>query len=206
MLAFGLASANVMGQNLKDYYVPNQLNYNKASFYSPGKNGERTEMTRVIYYINNENGTFDVLDSHMFQGQPSAIETQTIKFTTAEVKLVKTVSTSMFETNKKTTYNPPKTLLKMPTVGQIATWTTQGEGGDKPTKYTSSWTNVTVDGQSKKAIKVVSQYTGWKSKQVAYYVEGIGLMKTDFINEKGVTKPFEKFDGLSYESTESMQQ
>jgi hypothetical protein len=201
MLIVGLTSANVKGQNLKDFYIPSQSNYNKASFYTPGKNGERTEMTRVIYYTDNSDGTFDLLDAHMFQGQPSAIVTQTVKFTANEVKLVKTVSTTMFETNKKQTYDPPKTLLKMPAAGQTATWTTPGEGGDEPTKYTSSWTTVTVDGQSKKAIKVISQYTGWKSKTVLYYVEGIGLMKTDFVDENGATKPFEKFDGLSYEAT-----
>lgn len=201
MLAVGLTSEIVVGQNLKNFYIPSQSNYNKASFYSPGKTGERTGMTRVIYYTDNGDGTFDVLDSHMFQGQPSAILTQTVKFTPSEVKLVKTVSTTMFEINKKQTYDPPETLLKMPAVGHTATWTTPGEGDSKPTKYTSSWTTVTVDGQSKKAIKVISQYTGWKSKTVLYYVEGIGLMKTDFVDENGVTKPFEKFDGLSYEAT-----
>lgn len=201
MLTVGLTSANVVGQNLKDFYIPSQSNYNKASFYSPGKTGERTDMTRVIYYTNNEDGTFDVLDAHMFQGRPTAIVTQTIKITANEIKMIKSVSTGLMETNKKRTYEPAQTLLKMPAAGQTATWTTPGEGGDEPTKYTSSWTTVTVDGQSKKAIKVVSQYTGWKSKTVLYYVEGIGLMKTDFVDENGVTKPFEKFDGLSYEAT-----
>ena len=40
-----------------------------------------------------------------------------------------------------------------------------------------------------------------KSKTVSYYAKSIGLIKTDFIDENGVTKPFEKFDGLSYEKT-----
>ena len=103
MLIVGLTSANVKGQNLKDFYISSQSNFNKASFYTPGKSGERTEMTRVIYYTDNGDGTFDLLDAHMFQGQPTAIVTQTVKFTANEVKLVKTVSTTMFETNKKQT-------------------------------------------------------------------------------------------------------
>lgn len=200
-LAIGLMSKLAVGQTFKNFYIPSEGN-NKASFYSPGKSGERTDMKRVIYYTDNGDGTFDVMDAHMFQGNPTAIVTQTIKITSTEVKLLKTTSTTMFETNKKQYHDPAKTLLKIPVAGQTASWTTQGERGDEPTKYTASWTTVNVDGKSKKALKVVSQYTGWKSKQVMYYVEGIGLMKTDFIDENGTTKPFEKFDGLSYESTD----
>lgn len=201
MLAIGLTTSKVIGQSLKDFYIPSQSNYNKASFYSPNQTGGRTDMTRVIYYVNNNDGTYDITDAHMFNGEPSAIVTQTIKFTATEVKMTKSVSTGLLETNKKRNYEPAKVLLKMPPAGQTSTWTIPGEEGDDPTKYISSWTTVTVEGVSKKAIKVTSQYAGWKSKTVSYYVQGIGLMKTDFIDEKGVTKPFEKFDGLSYEAT-----
>ena len=201
VLAIGLTSFKVMGQSPKDYYIPSQSNYNKASFYSPSETGGRTDMTRVIYYEKNEDGTYDNTDAHMFQGQPSAIVTQTVKFTATEVKMIKSVSTTMLETNKKQTYEPARTLLKMPQTGQTATWTVPGEGGSKPTIFTSSWTTLTVNGVNKKVIKVVSQYTGWKSKSVSYYVEGIGLYKTEFISEDGSKTPFENFDGLSYEPT-----
>lgn len=199
MLSVGLTSVNVMGQTLKDFYIPSQSNYNKASFYSPSQTGERTESTRVIYYINNGDETWDIVDANMFQGKPTAIVTQTVKISTTEVKMIKSVSTGLFETNKKRNYEPSRILLKMPPTGQSLTWTILGEGGDKPTKYTSSWTTVIVEGVSKKAIKVVSQYTDWKAKTISYYAQGIGLMKTDFIDEDGTVIPFEKFDGLSYE-------
>lgn len=201
VLVIGLTSVNVMGQSPKDYYIPKQSNFNKASFYTPSKTGGRTDMTRVIYYVDNGDGTFDNTDAKMFQGKPSAISTQTVMFTATEVKMTKSVSTSMFETNKKQTYEPARTLLKMPAAGQTASWTIPSESGDKQTVFTSSWTTVTIDGASKKAIKVVSQYTGWKSKSVSYYVEGIGLNKTEFIGEDGITIPLENFDGLSFEPT-----
>lgn len=187
----------IIEEVISNYYLP-ESSYNKASFYSPSKTGGRTDMTRAIYYVKNDDNTYDITDAHMYKGQPSAIVTQTIKITDTEIKMVKSVSTGLKETNKERKYEPARVLLKMPPTGQTVTWTTPGEGEDEPTKYISSWAAVKVDGQSKKAIKVLSQYTGWKSKTVLYYVEGVGLIKTDFVDENGVTKVFEKFDGLSY--------
>ena len=179
----------------EQYYLPESA-YNKASFHTPN-----TDVTRVIYYTDNGNETYDIMDAHMFQGNATAIITRSIKFIDDKVVMIKSASTSIITTNKKQTYEPAQVLLKMPVEGQIAKWSVPGEDGDMPTKYTSSWTTLTIDGQSKKAIKVVSQITGWKSKLVSYYVQGMGLTKTDFIDEKGITKPFEKFDGISYEKT-----
>ena len=113
MLAIGLTSVKVMGQSLKDFYILSQSNYNKASFYSPSKTGGRTGMTRVIYYVSNDDGTYDITDANIIQGQPSAIVTQTVKFTATQVLMTKSVSTTMLETNKKQSYEPERTLLKM---------------------------------------------------------------------------------------------
>lgn len=201
MLAIGLTSVKVMGQSLKDFYIPSQSNYNKASFYSPSKTGGRTDMTRVIYYVSNNDGTYDITDAHIFQGQPSAIETQTVKFTATQVVMTKSVSTGLLETNKKRNYDPAQILLKIPATGQTTTWSIPQDDGKTKTNYISSWTTVKVDGVSKKAIKVTSQWSSWKLKTVEYYVEGIGLWKTEFIDEDGKTEPFENFDGLSYEAT-----
>lgn len=200
VMVVGMTTATVLGQSMKDFYIP-QSDYNKASFYSPSQTGERTSMTRVIYYILNDDGSYDIMDANMMEGKPTSIITQTVLITATGVKMTKSISTSLLETNKQQSYEPPRVLLKMPLAGQTATWIFQGEEGAKPTKFTSSWTTVTVDGVSKKAIKVVSQYTGWASKTVTYYVQGIGMMKMEFIGEDGKTKPFENFDGLSYEQT-----
>ena len=195
-----ISVAIVTGQSIKDYYIPD-TNHNKVNFFTPDKTGERSGFTRTIYYTDNGDGTYDILDAHMFQGQAASIITQTVLFTTAEVKMIKSISTSMITTNERENYDPPRILLKMPPVGQTVTWNIVANPDDKPTKYIASWTTVTVNGESRKAIKVVSQYTGWTSKTISYYVQGIGLMDTDLKGEDGMTKPFEKFDGLSYEAT-----
>lgn len=203
LLTGAFISANIVGQSVKDFYIPSKSNYNKASFYSPNPmTGERTEMTRVIYYVKNDDGNYDVTDAHLFQGQPSSILTQTVLISTTEIKMNKSVSTSVVETNQKQSYSPPRVLLKMPLTGKTATWTFAGEEGDKPTIFISSWTTVTVDGVNLKAIKVISHYTGWKSKTALFYVQGIGLYKTEFIGEDGKKTPFENFDELTYEQTE----
>lgn len=186
-----------MGESVKDFYIPSQSNYNKVSFYTPDEKGGRTGMTRTIYYVSKDDGTYDITDSHLFQGETSSTITQTVKFTTTEVVMTQSVSTTMLETNKKQSYKSTRILLKMPATGQTTTWTVPGEEG--PTIFTSSWTTLIIDGVSKKAIKVISQLTGWESKSVFYYVEGIGLYKTEFI-ENGTKTAFENFDGLSYEA------
>lgn len=202
MLAIGLTSAKVMGQSPKDYYILSQSNYNKASFYLLNKTGERSDFTKVIYYVNNDDGTYDITVVSMFQGQPAAISTETVKFTTTQVIMTKSVSASVLGNNKKQSYEPARTLLKMPAAEQTATWSIPEDDGKTKTNYISSWTTVTVDGVSKKAIKVTCQWSGRnKTKHVAYYVEGIGYWKTVSIDEDGKTKPFEKFDGFSYEAT-----
>lgn len=198
LVFFEMASSNLIGQSIKDYYIPSQSNYNKASFYTPDKNGNKTNLTRLIYYDKNADGTYDILDARMFKGNPTAISTQTVKITTTEVKMIKSISTTVFEKNKKQTFEPARILIKMPLAGQTISWSVKDE--EEPTKYTASWTTVTIDGQDKKAIKVTCQHSDWKSKTVSYYVQGIGLMNTEFIDENGTTKPFENFEVLSYEA------
>ncbi len=202
ILAIWMTSIKVMGQTVKDYFIPSQLNYNKASFYTPSKTGDRTEMTRVIYYVPNNDGTYLNTISNMFQGQPSSISTQTLIFTATEVKMTKSVSTTMLKTNQEEFYEPATTVLKMPLVGQTTNWTYTDISGEK-IKRTASWTTILVDGINKKAIKVTSIIIGAEDfgKTIDYYVKGIGLWKTDLIGDDGIIMPYYKFDGLSYEPT-----
>lgn len=200
LLTIGLTAITSSGQSIKEYFIPESA-YNKVSFYSPGKSGERTEMSRVIYY-SIKDGNYDLLDGNMMQGKPVSIITRTVQFTATEVKMIKSISTNIVgETNKKKNYNPSVTLLKMPPERESISWTTTEVSGDKD-KCTAVWTTVSVDGVNKKAIKLTSIIIGAENwgKKISYYVKGIGLWKTELSNGS-ITHTDDAFDGLDYEAT-----
>ncbi len=192
-----LTSITVNGQTVKDYFIPASPN-NKSNFYSPNKTGGRTEMTRTIYYIKRGN-TYDITNSPMYNSKPSAIQTMTVEITTNSVIMIKSTSTTMFETNKKKSYNPTRTILKMPAAGQTINWTYIDIPGDK-IKCLASWTKVNINGVKMDALKVVKQIEGFDIKTIEYYVKGIGLWKTEMKGD-GITQTSDKFDGLQYDPT-----
>ncbi|MBP6310900.1 MAG: hypothetical protein KA408_01420 [Flavobacteriales bacterium] len=196
-LAFGLITVHVSGQALMDYFLPDSTK-NKASFYTPDKNGLRSSITRTIYYIN-KGGEYEIIDSQSLKGQPSAIQTTTVKFVDNEVRMIKAVSTTMLEKNKKSDFNPHRVIFKMPPSGKTVSWTFVNVSGDNIT-CTASWTTVSIDGSPQPAIQVVKQYEGFSSKIIEYYVKGFGLWKTDMEEAAGRAQPSEIFDGLSYEA------
>ena len=199
LLVVVMTAVTTNGQTIKDYFIPDST-HNKASFYTPDQNGARTEMTRAIYYTK-KGTTYDILNAPMFNGQPSAIQTMTVKFTINEVQMTKSISTNMFETNKKADYNPPRTILKMPATGQTSTWTYTDIAGDI-IKCTATMTTVKIDTAQKKAIKVIEITTGLESvKTIKYYVKDIGLWETDIQDSNGTIIIDDKFDGLSYDPT-----
>lgn len=198
LIVITITSKKISGQSLKEYYIPSQSNFNKANFYYTEYTGERTDKSKVIFYTKNKDGTFDILEVEMLQGQPSSIITKTVNITATEVVMNKSISTGLIETNKKINYEPAKILLKMPLYNQTATWNILNEKNNKNTIYTSSWTTLMIEKQIKKAIKVISHRDDQDFKIIFYYVEGIGLMKIDVVDD-GKIIPFQKFDGLSYE-------
>ena len=105
----------------------------------------------------------------------------------------------MMETNKQRTHNPPIILLKMPAPGKSVTWSYSQISGDAA-NCKASWTTVEVEGKSIKAIKVEEEVVDGFGVTVKYYVQGMGLWKTDFRGSDGTIEPFEKFDQLSYDS------
>lgn len=197
-LAVCLTSLTTQAQTIKDFFVPTSPK-NKATFYSPSKTGGRTDMTRTIYYVN-KGSSFDITDAKMFSGNPTAIQTKTVTFTDNEVKMTKSVSTTMMETNKQRTHNPPTVLLKMPAQGKTVTWSYTQISGDV-LKCTASWTTLNVDGKELKTIKVEQEIEGFGAKTIEYYVHGIGLYKTDMKGSDGKVQAFEKFDQLSHDPT-----
>ena len=188
-----------INQSIISYFIPDAA-YNKASFYSPDSTGARSGLTEVIYYLKNDEN-YELWDASKTDGHNTSIFTRTVQITLSEVKMIRSISTSILgDTNKKTDYDPPLVLLKMPALNQTITWSNIEHHGDKPTKHTSSWTNVVINGESRQAIKVVSQYQEWNSKSIDYFVKGIGLWKTEISGENG-TITYNKLDSLDYEET-----
>jgi hypothetical protein len=194
----GLTALTTYAQSIKEYFIP-EIKFNKASFYSPDKKGERSSSSRTIWYVNINDGNYDVWDVQSLNKNPGIIQVSTIHFTTKEVIWTKSAYTdAMGTTNQKQTFSIPKTILKMPPTGQTITWTTTELSGDKK-KCIASWTTVAIEGINKKAIKVVSVYEDL-GKTNSYYVNDIGLWKVE-ISSKSGTIISDKFDGLSYDST-----
>jgi len=190
---------NVVEESIKDYFIPDSPN-NKANFHTPARDGGSTDMTRTIFYIN-KGTTYDIMDSHMFNGQASAIQTMTVQFSANEMKMTKSVSTTILETNKKKGYNPARIIFKIPPTGQTISWTYTDIPGDN-IKCTASWIMFRLDGELKKGIQVIKQYEEMTSNTIEYYVKGIGLVETRFQDANGSTmRPSEKFDGLNYDTT-----
>lgn len=196
VFAFFLSSLTVQSQTAKDFFVPTSPK-NKATFYSPGKSGERTGMTKTIYYVDKGN-LFEITIAPMFEGNPTSIITMTVSFSSNEVKMTNSISTSMMETNKQRTHNPPIVLLKLPPQGQSVTWTYKEISGDVA-NCKASWTTVDVNGKNLKAIKVEEEVVDGFGVTINYYVLGIGLYKTDFKGSDGKIQAFMKFDQLTHE-------
>ncbi|HET6245379.1 MAG: hypothetical protein H0V01_13930 [Bacteroidetes bacterium] len=196
MLMLMASTMSSSGQSIKDFVLPNP-HYNKAIFYKPSKTGGRTNFSRIIYY-DEKADQHNIMDAQMYKNEPMSILTMTVKFSENEANMVESVSTNEIETNKRRWYNVPRTTFKMPSANAISVWLYTDIKGDEM-RCTSSWTTVTVGDDQRIAIKVVKEIIGLNSKIIEYYVEGIGLWRTDMENSDGTTEILEKFDKLEYE-------
>lgn len=197
-LAVFLISLTTQAQTIKDFFVPTSPK-NKVTSYTPGKSGERTGMTKTVYYVD-KGSSFEITTAPMFDGNPTSIITRTVSFTANEVRMTNSVSTGLTEKNVLRTHNPSAVLLKLPPQGQTVTWSYTQISGDE-LKCTASWTTLNVGGKDLKTIKVEQEIEGFGAKTIEYYVQGIGLYKTDMIGSDGKVQAFEKFDQLSYDPT-----
>ena len=189
--------STVLGQSVIDFYMPS--NGNKASFHMLNLTEGSGSITRIISYINNNDGSYETQETNFMNGEPVSIIQQTVYFTKTEVKISSSIIVSALFPTRSENYNPPKIILKMPESGKTSTWFAQQEKEeDKPSKYTSSWaSNITVDGVTKRVIKVIIENPYLSYKEVKYYVEGIGLMKEGYISEGKEILNYD-LDGISY--------
>jgi len=180
-LIFVFAIANA--QSIKDYYTPKSP-MNKVTFYILGADGNRVmNMGENIFYVPRGN-TYEVMRGTLFQGQIVSIITEWVVFTNSEVKMIKSHAKNAMVGNKTDTFEPARTILKMPPASGKAAWTYVEASGDKAI-CTATWTSVTVEGKQKNAIKVVKSNEHNKGKEIAYYVRGIGLWKTELLSSNG---------------------
>ena len=186
------------GQTIKDYFLPTE-GKNKSNFYTPNPTtGERTDMRTTIWFIK-KGDNFDVMQAKLTNGQPTSIITQRVSILDNEIKLLKTTSTNLFETNKQTIHSPPQILLRLPKSGQKSLWTIKTS--DSSTKCTGELIRLDVGGESKKVLKVKKEvYEDGKlvdwATSFEYYVFGIGLWKIEIPTGEVIDKlDSQEFDG-----------
>lgn len=206
MVTFITASFSIFGQSIKDFYIPSEKNYDIASYYRMGESGIQRDFEVTIFYKKIDNLNYEIEERNTWRGDLISNQLKNIIIFPTEIKMTRIYSTSIVKGgNRDFNYEPPITLLKMPISGEITSWTIMDERDESIQKCSSSMTTVTLNGIRRRAIKVVTQ-TYLKgieepsfnnSKLVAYYVQGFGLLNTDFISAKGDTKPFLKFNNLS---------
>ena len=205
MVTFITSSFSIFGQSIKDFYIPSEKNYDLASFYVPNLEGGRSGHYISIYYTKLDSLNYEVLERKSFLGKTIIITSKTIIITPTEVKMISSSTTNSKVTNKNHNFVPAVILLKMPKEGQASNWTII-EQDNSITTYSSTLITLTIDEMDpnfqpvyvkKKAIMVIRQQSGNTTKKVSYYVQGIGLMKEDFLNNQGLTEHFCVFDGLS---------
>lgn len=156
-------------------------------------------MTRILFYAD-KGTTYEITDVMMYSGNPTAISTMTVTFNGNEVAMTKSVTTNIRETNKQRIHNPATILFKLPPAEGTVSWSSDDTVGDK-IKYTASWTVTNVDGKELKTIMVEKEVEGFGHVSIEYYVQGIGLYKTDLKSSDGKLQAFESFDELIHDPT-----
>lgn len=190
-----ISTAN--SQDIKEFFIP-RAPKNKASFYTPNKVGERTEMTSTIYYINKGN-SYELITSQMFKNNLGAISMERFEFSSNEAKMTLSESTNAFETNKKRIYSPALIILKVPSKGQKVTWSYMRVSGEL-INCTSYWETEMIDGIDLDAIKVEKQHEGIEDATIIItYVRGIGLWKTEIKDSDGKIQIIEILDKIGYD-------
>ena len=181
---------------IKDYFIPSNGN-NKSVYFSPNaETGNRSGISTTKWFILNSDGTYEVISAGFVNGKTTSILSKFIKITDDEIKVYKTVSTTMFETNKKRMYYSERVFLKLPKGKTKTSWEYTDQKEETYICF-SEWVGVNVKGQNKKAIKVTRQVKDidW-TKTIEYYVQGIGLWKITFKDGKD----FKVLDYQEYDS------
>lgn len=182
-------------QTVKDFFIPSGET-NKSIFYPAGSQDK--SMKTVIWYKKLDADNYRILEGKLTNNEATSIQTRVVELTNNEVKIIKTITTSMFGKKEKE-YSTPATYLKLPNSGGQSSWKYIDNNGATH-NCTATWTKINIDGESKRAIKVYDQYIEDGSvvdfaTTYKYYVQGIGLWKIQTNKEED----FEILDSQEYD-------
>jgi hypothetical protein len=189
-LTIFLTFLTLNAQKIKDFYIPASP-HNKVTFQMV----KIPDMRRIIFY-NDKGITCEIMDIKTYLNKTTTNVQKYITFSDNEVKIIKSISTTIKETNKIRTHSTQNILLKMPPQAGTVNWSYISVYGDVY-NCTASWTTINIDGKDIRTIQVEQSIIGLTT--IEYYVEGIGLYKTDSYSESKA-HAFEKFIQLDYDS------
>jgi len=171
---------NLETNYIKNYFIPSSSNNKSVYFMPDAETGDRTGISTIEWFIKNLDGTYEIMSANIFNGKTTSILSKFINITNDEITVYKTISTTIIETNRKKMYYPARIYIKIPK-DKIKTMWEYTDQVDETYICSSEWIVVNIDGQNKKAIKVVRQLkdSDW-AKMTEYYVQGIGLWKITF--------------------------
>jgi len=173
---------SISGQNIKDYFIPSNVN-DEIIYYHPDPNtGLETEFSKNQRFVSNGNDTYVLYEDRLYlENEKTWSETKMLTITATEVNITKTSFTTMFETSREINHIPPQIFIKLPSINQSTNWEYVKYSGEI-VKCTSELVTIIIDGEQKSAIKVIRQFyendllVDWATT-IEYYVEDIGLWK-----------------------------
>lgn len=167
-----------IGQTLKDYFIPKD-NKNLSKYYW----GDSTSLMKVqIWDKLISDSVYKIEKVIYFKESITNVIRRTVTITRNNIKVTNESYINNFLVDKGAKeYNPPEIWLIMPVKGRDTSW--YYTSTNATTKCTAEFTTVTINGISKKAIKVTEQ--PFEDGQLLdfgilneYYVQGIGLWKS----------------------------
>ena len=165
----------IFSQEIKDFIHP-QGSINKLTYYTPSKYGGRYPVSYITWFSEYKDGGFAMLETTFMKNKPSMIVTSQIQCEGNRALLKQTVSTTMFETNIRRDYDPPKIFLVLPNENKQAKWSESDNAGDT-WQYTAELIQIDIEGEPTLVIKVTQKGADFPVTSFEYFAKGIGLWK-----------------------------
>ena len=173
---------NSYGQSVENYFIPQGGN-NTSILYTPKPDGSKSGFETRIYFIPKNGLNYIVNEVNLFNGEIASSIEKTISIANDKILLIKERSADVLSKGITThNFQPPQTLLKIPTAKSIyASWEYK-EVNNTLIKCTAVFTDVTIGYETRKAVKVLKnmfengKMASWGSS-IEFYVLDIGLYK-----------------------------
>ena len=185
LILFTVPYSFIFSQEIKDFIHP-QGNINKLTYYHPSKSGGRLPVSYITWFSEYKDGGFFMTETTFMKNKPSMIVTSQIQCEGNRALLKQTVSTTMFETNIRRDYDPPKIFLVLPNENKQAKWSESDNAGDT-WQYTAELIQIDIEGKPTPVIKVTQKHAEYPVTAFEYFAKGIGLWK-EKLSEDLITK------------------